>query len=64
MKRDKSRGILKVLQEKYLSLVLTVISVMILSLCFQDTINYDEYFSVQWCRLSWGGQRHIAAAAY
>ena len=26
---------------------------MILSLCFQDTINYDEYFSMQWCRLGW-----------
>lgn len=26
---------------------------MIFSLCFQDTINYDEYFSMQWCRLSW-----------
>lgn len=64
MKCDKNRVILKTLQEKYLYLVLAVISGMILSLCFQDTINYDEFFSVQWCRLSWGGHRHIATAAY
>lgn len=31
---------------------------MILSLCFQDTINYDEYFSMQWCRLSWKDLMH------
>ncbi len=36
-------------------LLFLLCSIMILSLCFQDAINYDEYFSVSWCRLSWHG---------
>ena len=64
MNCDKSRGILKALQEKYQYLVLAVISGMILSLCFQDTINYDEFFSVQWCRLPWGGAWRVATTPY
>ena len=38
---------------KSVFLVLILFTIMILSLCFQDTINYDEYFSMQWCRLGW-----------
>lgn len=38
---------------KSILIVLIIFSVMIVSLCFQDTINYDEYFSMQWCRLRW-----------
>ena len=36
-----------------LFLTLTIFSAMIFSLCFQDTINYDEFFSMQWSRLGW-----------
>lgn len=38
---------------KILFSLLILFTIMILSLCFQDTINYDEYFSMQWCRLDW-----------
>lgn len=38
---------------KAVLIVLIIFSAMIVSLCFQDTINYDEYFSMQWCRLGW-----------
>lgn len=37
----------------FLFLTLTIFSAMIFSLCFQDTINYDEFFSMQWSRLGW-----------
>ena len=37
----------------FLFLTLTIFSAMIFSLCFQDTINYDEFFSMEWCRLGW-----------
>lgn len=43
----------KINPKPFLFLALTIFSVMILSLCIQDTINYDEYFSMQWCRLGW-----------
>lgn len=39
---------------QYLYVILCILSLMILILCMQDTINYDEYFSMQWCRLDWG----------
>lgn len=42
-----------ILKEKSVLIVLSLFSVMIVSLCFIDTINYDEFFSVQWCRLGW-----------
>ena len=62
MKIDKSKSFLMTLQEKFLYFVLIVVSGMCLTLCFQDTINYDEFFSVQWCRLPWlsggGVKRH------
>lgn len=38
--------------------LLILFTVMIISLCFQDTINYDEYFSMQWCRLNWHDLMH------
>lgn len=41
------------LKENYLFIILSLFSVMIISLCFQDTINFDEYFSMQWCRMGW-----------
>lgn len=39
--------------DKSLYLILTALSLIILILCAQDTINYDEYFSMQWCRSDW-----------
>lgn len=42
-----------ILKEKSLIIVLSLFSVMIISLCFEDTMNYDEFFSLQWCRLGW-----------
>lgn len=40
-------------KEKCIFIVLILFTVMIISLCFQDTINYDEYFSMHWCRMKW-----------
>lgn len=40
-------------RKKYLYIILVILSIMIITLCMQDTINYDEYFSMQWCRLNW-----------
>lgn len=42
-----------VLKENYIILILSLFTLMIFSLCFQDTINYDEYFSMHWCRMGW-----------
>lgn len=42
-----------IIQSKCVYIVLGIISFMILSLCFQNTINYDEFFSLNWCRLDW-----------
>lgn len=46
-------NICNILKEKYIFIILTLFTVMIISLCFQDTINYDEYFSMHWCRMDW-----------
>ncbi len=42
----------------FIFLILILFSIMIFSLCFQDTINYDEYFSMQWCRLNYKDLMH------
>ena len=42
------------LKENSIFIVLSVFTVMIISLCFQDTINYDEFYSLHWSRLGWG----------
>lgn len=43
----------KMVREHLLKVVLILFTGMILSTCFQETINYDEYFSMSWCRLDW-----------
>ncbi len=39
----------------FIHLLLILLTIMVVSLCFQKTINYDEYYSLQWCRLGWEG---------
>lgn len=43
----------KILKENYHFVLLCLLSLMFIFLCFQNTINYDEFFSMQWCRLEW-----------
>ena len=43
----------KIIKQKYIYIILCFFSFMIMSLCFQDTINYDEFFSMYWCRWKW-----------
>lgn len=44
----------RIVRERCLEAILVLFTGMIFSTCFQETINYDEYFSMSWCRLGWG----------
>lgn len=53
MSLERLKNDWKIIRENCIYIILSFFSLMILSLCFQDTINYDEFFSMQWCRWDW-----------
>ncbi len=55
MERISKSRVCLIVRERFPEAVLALFTGMILLTCFKETINYDEYFSMSWCRMELGG---------